>query len=179
MTEKNLLDELLEIDTVAATAPTNTDLQVFATRTDVIVPDPIEVPDATPRSPQEDDIAFARRKMRIIIKAAESAFNELAIVANETQQPRAYEVLATLLKTATDATKELVGTHKTRAEIKRLEMGSGLNTAFDNQGNTNFTQVNQNIEQAVFVGTASEMLDRIDKQRQEQLQLLESEKVDE
>jgi len=108
---QNLLDELLEIDSSAVTATTNnssSEVAVYAARSDIIVPDPIEVPDATPRSPQEDDIAFARRKMRIIIKAAESAFNELAIVANETQQPRAYEVLATLLKTATDATKELI-----------------------------------------------------------------------
>lgn len=169
MSANNLLDELLEIaaplqsSTTASentsnlpTIPTNS-----RTSTAIQGQEEIVVHDPTPISTQDDDIAFARKKMRNIIKAAEDAFNELANIANETQQPRAYEVLATLLKTTTDATKELVATHKTKAEIKRLEQGGAINTAFDKTNNPSLTQVNQTIEKAVFVGTATEMMDRL------------------
>lgn len=171
MSGNNLLDEILEI---SSSAPPS-DIEISNTATDLVPVetslnpnrnivgklDDIRVPDPVPYSPQDDDIAYARKKMRNIITAAEEAFNELATIANETQQPRAYEVLATLLKTATDATKELVTTHKTKAEIKKLESGGILNTAYDKSGPTSLTQVNQTIEKAVFVGTATEMMDKL------------------
>jgi hypothetical protein len=168
-TENNLLDEILEItgkqqqqDTTDALINGVSSSQPKNDLTVVPLIDEIKVPDPTPYSPQDDDIAFARKKMRNIIRAAEDAFNELANIANETQQPRAYEVLATLLKTATDATKELITTHKTKAEIKKLESGGSLlNTAYDKSSPTSLTQVNQTIEKAVFVGTATEMMDKL------------------
>lgn len=160
---ENLLDELLEINHASANSSTEIEkLPVpLSVSSKSVVKDEIKVEDPTPLSTQDDDIAFARKKMRNIIKAAEEAFSELANIANETQQPRAYEVLATLLKTATDATKELITTHKTKAEIKRIEQGGMLNTAYDKNSPTALTQVNQTIEKAVFVGTATEMMDRI------------------
>lgn len=170
MSKNNLLDELLEIAAPLQTGAITCDdgdnsNNLPATRggssTAIQGQEEIVVHDPVPVSPQDDDIAFARKKMRNIIKAAEDAFNELANIANETQQPRAYEVLATLLKTTTDATKELVATHKTKAEIKRLEQGGVINTAFDKGNNQSLTQVNQTIEKAVFVGTATEMMDRL------------------
>lgn len=166
--KNNLLDELLEIaaplqkveEENTTTSLVTTEKKMFS---DVIAqPNDILVPDLTPLSPQDDDIAYARKKMRNIITAAEDAYNELANIANETQQPRAYEVLATLLKTATDATNQLIATHKTRAEIKKLEQGGVLSTVYDKAGSpTSLTQVNQTIEKAVFVGTATEMMEKL------------------
>lgn len=168
----NLLDELLEIAAPLQSPSTPTtnneeNLPVVrgATSTAIAGMDEILVPDSAPLSPQDDDIAFARKKMRNIIKAAEDAFNDLANIASETQQPRAYEVLATLLKTTTDATKELIATHKTKAEIKRIEQGgSSINTVFDKNGSSEpmaLTQVNQTIQKAVFVGTAPELMEKL------------------
>lgn len=176
MSANNLLDELLEIAAPVQSSSSSSSVATEQPSLPVPVPasarstaiqgmDEIVVPDSTPLSPQDDDIAFARKKMRNIIKAAEDAFNDLANIASETQQPRAYEVLATLLKTTTDATKELIATHKTKAEIKRIEQGGSLiNTAYDKNGGSEpmaLTQVNQTIEKAVFVGTAPELIEKL------------------
>lgn len=163
---KNILDELLEL-----TEPSSANTESAApsrSNTAVVVrkePDPIVVRDNYPVSPQDDDMAFARRKMRNVIAVAEDAMNELAVIASDTQQPRAYEVLANLLKTTAEATKELIGTHKTRAEINRLNNTTGL-TNFDKQESDNINTGNQvNIEKAVFVGTAADLMDHLDAKR--------------
>ena len=166
MTTKNILDELLEID-----APTpsegNTSTEIVPVKPRVPAqPDPIVVKDSYPSSPQDDDLAYARRKMRSVIKVAEEAMNELAVIASDTQQPRAYEVLANLLKTTAEATKELIGTHKTRAEINRLNNTSGLTNYDKEQQNDNINTGNQvNIEKAVFVGTAVDLMDHLDAKK--------------
>jgi len=104
--------------------------------------------------------------MRSVIKVAEEAMNELAVIASDTQQPRAYEVLANLLKTTAEATKELIGTHKTRAEINRLNNTSGLTNYDKEQQNDNINTGNQvNIEKAVFVGTAVDLMDHLDAKK--------------
>ncbi len=188
MTSRNLLDELLEIDpTAIPTIQANTgNIVVVPASTLPVVRkketravEAILVPDAHPLTTQDDDMAFARKKMRNIIKVAEDAYTDLAVIANETEQPRAYEVLANLLKTASEVTKELVGTHKIKEEINRLKNAPrGMSTAFDNDGapsgNNNLTQINQTIEQAVFVGSATDMLDRIDRKRSSEIKIVES-----
>lgn len=160
---KNILDELLEL-----TEPSSANTENAAPTTAVVVrkePDPIVIRDDYPVSPQDDDMAFARRKMRNVIAVAEDAMNELAVIASDTQQPRAYEVLANLLKTTAEATKELIGTHKTRAEINRLNNTTGL-TNYDRQENDNINTGNQvNIEKAVFVGTAADLMDHLDAKK--------------
>lgn len=166
---KNILDELLEINVPnqpTTNNATNNDVVLSKPR-NPIVADPIVVRDNFPVSPQDDDMSFARRKMRNVIKVAEDAMSELAIIASDTQQPRAYEVLANLLKTTAEATKELIGTHKTRAEINRLNnVGGGL-TNYDKENmDNNINTGNQvNIEKAVFVGTASDLLDHLDAKK--------------
>jgi hypothetical protein len=158
---KNILDELLGIDPQTLTA-NNTEVTIKP-KPDV-VPDPIVVKDNYPTTTQDDDLAYARRKMRNMIKAAEDAVTELSEIAASTQQPRAYEVLANLIKTTADATKELVATHKTKAEINRLN--NSTQTNFDKQFDHPVNTGNQiNVEKAVFVGTAAELLDQIDKKR--------------
>jgi hypothetical protein len=164
---KNILDELLEIS-VPVTGNTIQQKTTNGQPTAIAIrkePDPIVVKDSYPVSPQDDDMAFARRKMRNVIKVAEDAMTELAVIASDTQQPRAYEVLANLLKTTAEATKELIGTHKTRAEINRLNNTTGL-TNYDKQESDNINTGNQvNIEKAVFVGTAADLMDHLDAKK--------------
>jgi hypothetical protein len=163
----NILDDLLGIDPLPgitkSTPSSNTEV---AGAPPVKVPDPIVVSDSYPTTTQDDDLAFARRKMRNMIKAAEDAVAELSEIAASTQQPRAYEVLANLIKTTSEATKELVATHKTKAEINRLNNANMSN--FDKQqaqqGNLN-TGNQINVEKAVFVGTAADLMDHLDAKR--------------
>lgn len=163
----NILDDLLGIDPLPEkkqNTQTSTEVAVTAP---VKVPDPIVVPDSYPTTTQDDDLAFARIKMRNMIKAAEDAVSELSEIAASTQQPRAYEVLANLIKTTAEATKELVATHKTKAEINRLNNANMTNFDRQNQnGPGSLNTGNQiNVEKAVFVGTAADLMDHLDAKK--------------
>jgi len=161
----NILDELLGID-IPSVNTSNTEVTTQQPIKPEAVPDPIVVKDNYPTTTQDDDLAFARRKMRNMIKTGEDAVGELAEIAASTQQPRAYEVLANLIKTTAEATKELIATHKTKAEINRLNNSNMTN--FDRDSERSINTGNQiNVEKAVFVGTASELLDQIDKKKTE------------
>lgn len=169
MTKRNYLDEILDIDATAIPLlDTNTGNVMVVTaapgvpvvRKDKPAKDVIIIADKVPESTQDDDMAFARKRMRNIINAAEDAYEQLAELAVETQSPRAYEVLANLLKTTSEAAKDLIGTHKTKAEIHRIQNNNMTN--YDRQHTENVNQGTQvHVDQVVFSGTAVELLDEL------------------
>jgi hypothetical protein len=170
MSVKNLLDELLEIDPKTSSGNNTNGTAIVSAVTPkvpVVVKDSIVVPDDAPVSPQDDDMAFARIKMRKMIAIAEDATSELAQIAADTQQPRAYEVLANLLKTTSEATRDLLGTHKTKAEIARLNNAGQMSKfeKFDSEHGGINTGNQINVEKAVFVGTAADLLDAVEQQK--------------
>jgi hypothetical protein len=87
----------------------------------------------------EDDFDFARGNLLNIIMKGGEAVDEMLEFARQSQHPRSYEVLSTLLKTLTDANKDLLHLSKTRKEL----------TKTDDQPQT----VNQNL----FVGSTAEL----------------------
>ena len=171
----DILNELLGIANTKTESTTIPKANTTATEVAVIKQqeDPIVVKDALPSTTQDDDAAFARRKMRNVIKVAEEAASELALIASDTQQPRAYEVLANLLKTTSEATKELLVVHKTQAEINRLNIS--IMTNFDRQklleDPSNVNTGNQvNIDKAVFVGTPNDLLEHLDAIKKKEIE---------
>lgn len=87
----------------------------------------------------EDDFDFARGNLLNIIMKGGEAIDEMMEFARASQHPRSYEVLSTLLKTLTDANKDLLSLSKTRKELTKTE----------DQPQT----VNQNL----FVGSTAEL----------------------
>ena len=82
---------------------------------EISTPAVVEIIDAPPTplaTAQEeviDDIDLAKQNIsELMIKGAES-LDELMVVAKQSQNPRAYEVVSTLMKTLIDANKEFVG----------------------------------------------------------------------
>lgn len=82
---------------------------------EISTPAVVEIIDAPPTplaTAQEeviDDIDLAKQNIsELMIKGAES-LDELMAVAKQSQNPRAYEVVSTLMKTLIDANKEFVG----------------------------------------------------------------------
>jgi hypothetical protein len=77
----------------------------------------------------ENDYDYARKNMYDVIEKGTHALEELLGVATQSQHPRAYEVLATTMKTLVDANKELVGLSKKKVEEEKLndepQTGSG------------------------------------------------------
>jgi len=56
----------------------------------------------------DEDFTFARANIREVIENGTDAISKLAIIAEQSQNPRAYEVLAKLMDTVANASKELL-----------------------------------------------------------------------
>ena len=91
------------------------------------------------------DVEFARNNMRDLISSGNQALTELASVANQSESPRAYEVLATMMKNLAEMNKDLLELQKRKRELApQSETSKGVN-----------------IDKAVFVGSTNELLKMI------------------
>lgn len=101
----------------------------------------------------ETDFEFARDKIRDLVKKGREACDSAILLAQSGDSPRAYEVVATMLTALVNANKELVALHK--GKIDATPEGMDRPPASVDGG----TSVN--IEKAVFVGRAQDLLREI------------------
>lgn len=98
----------------------------------------------------EDELArdyeYARTNYYELIERGKDALEGILDLAQDSQQPRAYEVAALVIKTLTDANKEIMGLQKNVQNINN-------ESAIKNQTN--------NFNNALFVGSTKELLDII------------------
>lgn len=100
----------------------------------------------------EDDFEFARTGTRDLIKKGREALDSAILLAQSGDAPRAYEVVGTMLTAIIQANKELVGLHKGKRDASpEIERSSPV----DGGGGS------VNIEKAVFVGRAQDLLREI------------------
>ena len=91
------------------------------------------------------DAEFARNNMRTLITNGNDALEKLAYVADQSESPRAYEVLATMMKNLAEMNKDLLELQKRKRELApQSESAKGVN-----------------IDKAVFVGSTTELLKMI------------------
>ena len=95
---------------------------------------------------QRKDYSEVRENLKDVIDNSKVAIDGILKVASESDSPRAYEVVSQLLKTATEANKELLDVHKQMKDIEKDETKK---------------QVTNN---AFFVGSTKELQDMIAKQ---------------
>ena len=74
--------------------------------------------DVEPRSTIDDDFEYARGNLISIIEKGQEALNGILDVAGMSQHPRSYEVVSGLMKTLTDANKDLLELSKKKQDIK-------------------------------------------------------------
>ena len=104
---------------------------------------PVVVDDAV--NQVDADAEFARNNMRELISNGNKALTDLASVANQSESPRAYEVLATMMKNLAEMNKDLLELQKRKRELApQSETTKGVN-----------------IDKAVFVGSTTELLKMI------------------
>ena len=65
-----------------------------------------------------EDFTFARANVREVVENANDAIAKLAVIADQSQNPRAFEVLAKLMDTAVVASKHLLELQK---EIRAID----------------------------------------------------------
>tara|TARA_R110000803_G_scaffold106011_1_gene174150 strand:- start:21 stop:470 length:450 start_codon:yes stop_codon:yes gene_type:complete len=91
----------------------------------------------------ETDYAYARENLKDTIKIAQNAIDDLSSLAAQTENPKAYEVLASLIKTVTDANKDLLDLQK---KVKHLKDDSPKKQAHDGP-----------VTNALFVGSTADL----------------------
>jgi hypothetical protein len=97
------------------------------------------------------DYEYARGSMISVIEKGNEALSDMLSVAQQSQQPRAYEVVATLLKTIADTNKDLLELQKKHKDIENMDG----------------PQTPQTINNNLFVGSTTE-LQKLIKQQNEQ-----------
>jgi predicted transcriptional regulator len=120
-----------------------------------IIP-PSKPPEPVINTPhEEDDIKadynLSRRTFRDLINKGNQAMESLTDLAKESESPRAYEVLATMMRTVADTTKDLYDLQK---KTKDLRGEKKEETAV-------------NVEKAIFVGTTADLLKQIKEKQSE------------
>ena len=93
----------------------------------------------------EEDFELARKNLQELAKKGNKALDELILLAKNSEHPRAYEVVATLIKTLADANKDLLDTRK-----KKLDIDKSRGVVKNDEGKT---VTNNNL----FVGSTAEL----------------------
>jgi hypothetical protein len=108
---------------------------------------PIEIETTTEivelKSSVDDDADFARGNIRNLIEKGNKAMDDLLLVANASEHPRAYEVAAGLIKNLADLNKDLLEIQKRKKDLSPQETSNAKNI---------------NVDKAVFVGSTAELV---------------------
>lgn len=93
----------------------------------------------------ETDAALARKNIKSLLDKGSNAIDNLLLVAQESEHPRAYEVAANFIKTLADLNKDLLDVQKKKSDLRPQQT----------------TNQSINVEKAVFVGSTAELLKQI------------------
>jgi hypothetical protein len=99
----------------------------------------------------EEDFGIIRNNMQSIIEQGAIALTGILELAQAADSPRAYEVVATLIKTLSESNAELMNHHKKIAELRGNDNGTANDIS--------------NIENAIFVGSTHELQKFIKEKR--------------
>lgn len=98
---------------------------------------------------QEEDYRLARKTFRALINKGNDAIEGISDLAKESESPRAYEVMATLMKTVAETTKDLYALQKMTKDLKTEDKVRPQE------------EQRINVEKAVFVGSTAELLKQV------------------
>ena len=125
------LSEILDIEPITIEEPVVTSTEL------------VEVETKPVTNVVESDTEYARSNIKGLIDKGADAIKELAVVARDSQHPRAYEVMAGMLKNLSDMNKDLLEIQKRKQDL------TGVKTNPSND---------VNIDKAVFVGSTAELM---------------------
>lgn len=80
--------------------------------------EPKEIVVSNPKTDLEKDYTDIRSNIKNIISKGSEAIDGILNLASETESPRAYEVLSQMIKTVSDANKDLLEIHKKMRDIE-------------------------------------------------------------
>ena len=102
---------------------------------------PEQKPDRFTKDDIEKDYEYTRGNLYSIIEKGQEAINGILELAQESEMPRAYEVVGQLIKSVSDATDKLMDLQKKLKDVNEEQQQKGPNT----------------VNNALFVGSTSEL----------------------
>jgi hypothetical protein len=97
------------------------------------------------------DYEYARGNLYSLVEKGQEAINGMLELAQESEMPRAYEVLGQLIKTTTETTEKLMALHKIKKDVEE-DTPKGPTT----------------VNNALFVGSTTELAKLLKQQSQNQ-----------
>jgi hypothetical protein len=97
------------------------------------------------------DYEYARGNLYSLVEKGQEAINGMLELAQESEMPRAYEVLGQLIKTTTETTEKLMALHKIKKDVEQ-DAPKGPTT----------------VNNALFVGSTTELAKLLKQQSQNQ-----------
>ena len=88
----------------------------------------IEVSSSQIVNDTETDIEYSREKMKSLIDQSCEAINHMMALASDSEHPRAFEVLSTMIKHTSEMSQDLVKLQKTRKDITQEKSGPSSTT---------------------------------------------------
>jgi hypothetical protein len=106
----------------------------------VVIPEPITAASEN----IETDYDFSRSNIRSLLKTGQEALEKALEVAKSSEEPRAFEVVGTILKQLADINQQLIGVHQQK---KKLDAPIGKELPASAQTTNN----------SIFVGSTAEL----------------------
>ena len=103
MTRRTKLDDVFDVETREVSVEPRRELTI---------------PEEPKDESVETDAALASKNLKKLIELGQDAAERAATVAEESESPRAYEVLSTLLKTMSDMNIQMLDIHEKKKKIK-------------------------------------------------------------
>jgi hypothetical protein len=97
-----------------------------------VAPTRNEVKPYVPQTTTEEDFDYARSNLKEVIDKGGEALQQLIDIADQSQHPRAYEVIATLMNTLVGANKDLMDLSKKKKDIMAADKKEGPQTINNN-----------------------------------------------
>ena len=107
---------------------------------------------------QDEDYLLVRKTLRNLIEKGNDALEDISTIARQNESARGFEVVANLIKTVGETSKDLYNLQKMKRDLKEPDPAT-------DPRKKNAESIN--VEQAVFVGSAAELLSAIKKQKED------------
>jgi hypothetical protein len=119
-----------------------------------------------PLDDQDEDYLLVRNTLRNLIEKGNDALEDISTIARQNESARGFEVVANLIKTVGETSKDLYNLQKMKRDLKEPDPASDPRKKGQESG--------INVEQAVFVGSTAELLAAIKKKQEDEQKTIEN-----
>lgn len=113
---------------------------------------------------QDEDYRLVRNTLRNLIEKGNDALEDISTIARQNESARGFEVVANLIKTVGETSKDLYNLQKMKRDLKDPDPTSDPRK----KGADHI-----NVEQAVFVGSTAELLSAIKKKQEDDQKVID------